>query len=115
MKTINRDFHGGMYLTAKKPLLHEDQLVTLLSLLGSMESGIDSITVLERIHALEEDKPTKAAWSSAIANLKSQSSLNEVLVKTGLFSEEIQTILLIIEDTTLALKTVIKYFDTRYT
>lgn len=115
MKKINREFHGGMYPTAKLPLLHEDQRVTLLSLLGSMESGISAMAVLERIHAMESDKPTKAAWASAIEDLKGQARLNEALVKTGLFSEEVQTILLIIQDETVALMTIVKYLDTRYT
>lgn len=86
------------------------QHAILLSIMACLDSGIPAFEVLKRIQGMEGDSATAQAWGCALDDLaKGNVNFCEVLARTGLFSHEIQTILLITGDLITAMPAIANY------
>ena len=96
--------------TCVTSLPDSDQHAILLSIKACLDAGVPAYDVLGKILSLEGDKDTCQAWTCAINDLsQGNSSFCEVLARTGLFSHEIKTILLITTDFMVALPAISEY------
>lgn len=92
-------------------LLAQDQIALLLSIDSCIESGVCFSLILQRIISYEENSLKRAVWRSAGADLSTGTPIYEILVKTGFFSSQVETILLAVQDPDRALKSAIKYLS----
>lgn len=96
--------------TCVTSLPDSDQHAILLSIKACLDSGIPAYDVLQKILSLEGDPETSQAWTCALKDLsQGATSFCEVLAKTGLFSHEIKTILLITTDFMVAIPAILEY------
>lgn len=98
----------------QKELIYETQHAIIFSLHASMEAGNPLLSVMQRFADNEADAKTKKTWDAAIADLKAEKPLGEVLIKTGFFQQALNIIFLATQESELVLRTAKDWINTRY-
>lgn len=86
------------YEHAGKQLLTQNQLALLLSMEQCFLQGMDIFSIVERIHSFEADMGRRNLWHSAKTDLGNGAPFHEVLVQTGFFNSQIETVFLTVQD-----------------
>lgn len=102
------------YEHAGKQLLTQNQLALLLSIEHCILQGMDIFHIVERIHSFEADMGRRNLWHSAKTDLAKGVPFHKVLVQTGFFNSQIETIFLAVQDPQYAVKASIQLLHLAY-
>lgn len=82
----------------EKPLSVKNQIAILLCFKGGFESHHTAEVIASRLHGIQASMEKRNVWHSVKTDLSNQVPLPLVLIKSGFFEKELETIFLVLED-----------------